>query len=80
MKNFKLFLQDENGEYIQLYSRRRRRTYGYNWDKTGLERQFVAYFHFVRWSCFSLGFHVDVAIPNIEIHIPFGFIRIGWTV
>lgn len=43
-----------------------------------LKRRACCYFHFVKWSCFSLGFHVDVAVPNIELHLPFGFIRIGW--
>lgn len=42
-------------------------------------KEFVFYFHFVGWSCLSLGFHVDMSIPNIELHIPFGFIRIGWV-
>lgn len=42
------------------------------------DRQFVWYFHFVGWSCFSLGLHVDVASPNIELHVPFGFFRAGW--
>lgn len=37
-----------------------------------------AYFWFVGWDCLSLGFHVCLSAPNIEIHIPFGFIRIGW--
>lgn len=41
-------------------------------------RRFVAYFHFVGWDCFSLGFHVCFGSPNIEIHLPIGFIRIGW--
>lgn len=42
------------------------------------DRQFVCYFHFVGWSCFSFGAHVDFASPNIELHIPFGFFRVGW--
>lgn len=42
------------------------------------DRQFVCYFHFVGWSCVSIGFHVDTASPNIEVHMPFGFIRVGW--
>jgi hypothetical protein len=29
------------------------------------------------WSHISLGLHVCLAGPNIEIHIPFGFIRVG---
>lgn len=39
---------------------------------------FVCYFHFVGWDCLSLGFHVCLSAPNIEIHVPFGFLRIGW--
>lgn len=42
------------------------------------KRRFVAYFHFVGWDCISLGLHVALSCPNIEIHLPFGFIRIGW--
>ena len=42
------------------------------------DRKPVFFFHFVRWSCISFGFHIDVASPNIEIHVPFGFVRIGW--
>ena len=39
-----------------------------------------------RWECkfwyvsrwhISLGLHVDLSLPNIELHIPTGFIRIG---
>lgn len=43
-----------------------------------LSRRFVAYWWFVQWSCISFGFHIDVRSPNIEIHLPFGFFRIGW--
>jgi hypothetical protein len=41
-------------------------------------KKFVAYYYFVGWDCLSLGFHVCPSQPNIEIHLPFGFIRIGW--
>jgi hypothetical protein len=41
-------------------------------------RHFIAYFWFVRWSCISFGITVDVVTPNIEIHVPFGFFKIGW--
>lgn len=41
-------------------------------------RRFVAYFFFVGWDCLSFGVHVALLCPNIEIHLPFGFIRIGW--
>ena len=42
------------------------------------KRRFVCFYHFNSWLHFSLGFHIDFASPNIEIHIPTGFIRIGW--
>ena len=41
-------------------------------------RRFVAYFYFAGWDCLSLGFHVSLLAPNIELHVPFGFIRVGW--
>ena len=40
--------------------------------------KFVCYFFFVGWDCISLGFHICLGAPNIEIHLPFGFLRIGW--
>lgn len=48
------------------------------WRKIGYEGdRWVAYFWFVGWDCISLGLHVCFGAPNIEIHLPFGFIRIG---
>ncbi len=41
-------------------------------------RKFVCYFYFVGWHVLSLGLSICILQPNIEIHIPFGFIRIGW--
>ena len=41
-------------------------------------REFVAYWWFVSWDCLSLGLHFCWSKPNLEIHLPFGFIRIGW--
>jgi hypothetical protein len=42
------------------------------------ERRFVCRFHFVGWWAFSLGFHISVKHPNIELHVPFGLFKIGW--
>ena len=42
-------------------------------------RQFVCYFWFVGWDCLSLGVHFCVLGPHLEIHLPFGFLRIGWV-
>lgn len=40
-------------------------------------QRFVCYWWFVGWWAFSLGLHIDVNSPNIEVHLPFGFVRIG---
>ena len=42
-------------------------------------RRFCIYFWFVGWDCISLGLHVCVTGPHIEIHLPFGFLKIGWV-
>lgn len=59
------------------------RVIGYEppWNVDGpLRRQFVAYFYFVAWDSISLGLHFCFWNgPNIEVHLPFGFIRIGWS-
>jgi hypothetical protein len=44
-----------------------------------MKRQFVCYFFYVKWSCISLGASVDLSLPNLEIHLPCGFIRIGFV-
>lgn len=43
-----------------------------------MNKTFVCYFYFVNWSCIGLGFHIDLSLPNIEFHVPFGFFRIGY--
>ena len=42
-------------------------------------RRFVCYFWFIDWSHISLGLHVHLRSPNMEIHLPGGFLRIGWV-
>ena len=42
-------------------------------------QNFVCYFFFVGWDCISFGIHFCLSAPNFEIHIPFGFIRIGFA-
>lgn len=37
------------------------------------------YFHFVGWENISLGIHVNLRMPNVELHLPFGFIRAGFV-
>lgn len=41
------------------------------------ETQWLFGFQFLGFWMWSLGFHIDPSSPNIEIHIPFGFIVIG---
>lgn len=41
------------------------------------EPGFVCYYYFIDWWHISLGFHICLSAPNIELHLPFGFIRIG---
>jgi hypothetical protein len=40
-------------------------------------KHFICYFFFVDWYNVSLGINIALNRPNIEIHIPFGFFRIG---
>ena len=40
--------------------------------------RFVCYFWYLGWDHISLGLHVCPTLPNIEIHLPGGYIRIGW--
>jgi len=42
-------------------------------------RRFQAFYHFVSWADLSLGINISVDGPNIEIHVPFGFFRVGWV-
>jgi hypothetical protein len=44
------------------------------------KRKPVAYWHFVSWYFFSIGITVDFESPNIEIHLPFGFFRVGFQI
>lgn len=43
----------------------------------GFEGQWCAFFWFVGWGKLALGVSVCLASPNLELHVPFGFIRIG---
>lgn len=46
---------------------------------TSVRKCFQAYFYHTSFAHLSLGAHLDLSLPNLEIHIPFGFIRIGWS-
>lgn len=43
------------------------------------DKQFVYHIWWTSWRHLSLGFHIDLQSPNIEIHLPFCFLKIGWT-
>jgi hypothetical protein len=42
------------------------------------ERAFVCYIAFIGWDNISLGLHLNWRCPNVEVHLPFCFIRVGW--
>jgi hypothetical protein len=44
---------------------------GYEGERYGV------YFWFVGWDCWSLGVSFCWSLPNVELHVPFGFFRIG---
>lgn len=47
------------------------KSYGYespNW---------CCYYYFIDWYHIQLGLHIHLGLPNLEIHLPFGFIRVG---
>jgi hypothetical protein len=37
----------------------------------------VLYFWFTGWDHISFGVSVCTSLPNLEVHLPFGFIRVG---
>jgi len=43
------------------------------------EKRFEIFYKFIDWHCWSLGVHIDPLAPRIELHIPTGWIRIGWN-
>ena len=42
-----------------------------------MKQQFVFFFWFVDWSAISLGVSLNLKPLHVEIHLPFGFIKIG---
>ena len=44
-----------------------------------VNREFIFLFYVTSFYHLSLGFHLDLASPNIEVHLPFSFIRFGWS-
>lgn len=43
------------------------------------QEKFDLFYKYLGWHCWSLGIHIDPLGPLIEIHIPTGWIRIGWA-
>lgn len=46
--------------------------------KRKYKRQFVCYFFYNGFYNINFGISLNLKLPNLEIHIPFGFIRIGF--
>lgn len=43
-----------------------------------MDRRFVCYLHFLGLDNIQLGIHLNWKLPNVEIHLPFCFIRVGY--
>lgn len=41
-------------------------------------KKFTIFFLFVSWTDISLGISLDIKAPKIQLHIPFGFVSVGW--
>lgn len=41
-------------------------------------REFQCFFNLLGWHHWSLGIHFDPLGPHLDLHVPFGFFRIGW--
>lgn len=42
--------------------------------------RFICFFHYLGLWSWQLGFHIYPRAPNIELHVPFGFLKVGWEV
>ena len=65
-------LLQENALLKEEIERLKKKAFGY-FRKEG----FVCYYWFIGWWHWSLGINIYPKAPNFEIHLPFGFIRIG---
>lgn len=45
---------------------------------TSRKREFECFFNFLGWWQWSFGVHLDVRHPHLDLHVPFGFLRLGW--
>lgn len=40
--------------------------------------RFICFFHYLGLWSWQLGLNVYARAPNLELHVPFGFFKIGW--
>lgn len=45
---------------------------------TNRTRVFQLFFQFLGWRYLSFGVHVGLDGPHIDLHVPYGFVRLGW--
>ena len=41
-------------------------------------RIFVVFWKFIGWKDLSLGLHICLGEYSIDLHLPFGWLRVGW--
>ena len=44
-----------------------------------MKKRFSITYHFIDFTEISFGINIALSNPCIEIHLPFGFITIGWS-
>ena len=49
----------------------------FGWVMERRHHRWCCYFWRTQWTHISIGLHVSLAAPNIELHVPFGFFRLG---
>lgn len=43
-----------------------------------IEYNFEAFWFFVNWYQLSFGINISLKPLNLEVHLPFGFLAVGW--
>ena len=49
----------------------------FGWEMERRHCRWCFYFWRTQWTHISFGIHIDIRGPNVELHVPFGFVRVG---
>lgn len=56
----------------------RRIKYRKGYSEMRKKKKFVVFYWFVSWVDIAFGISIDIGSPKLLIHLPFGFLTIGW--